>query len=170
MPRLRHLMVAVLIACAAPAAFAQQTLEQQMTVEEFRAAGLDKLSAEELANLNRWLQGKVQQEASAAAGQAAEQAREEEREQARLEAETASAGRAGSNEVIQSSIAGEFTGFGRGQRYTLENGQVWEQIDAARLDGVNVTSPQVTIRPGAFGGWNMRIDGYNTRARVKRVN
>src|SRR5699024_1607891 len=32
MPSLRHLMVAVLIACAAPAAFAQQTLEQQMTV------------------------------------------------------------------------------------------------------------------------------------------
>jgi len=31
------------------------TLEERMTDEEFRAAGLDRLSAEELANLNAWL-------------------------------------------------------------------------------------------------------------------
>ena len=166
MPLLRHLMVAVLLAFAAPVAFAQQALEQQMTAEEFRAAGLDKLSAEELANLNRWLQGRVQQESSLAAGQA----REEAREQARQEAAAAAAGRAGSRKTIESNIAGEFNGLGRGQRYTLENGQVWEQTDAARLDGVRLTNPRVTISPGAFGTWSMRIDGYNTRARVKRVN
>lgn len=163
----RHLMLAALIACAAPAAFAQQTLEQRMTVEEFRAAGLDKLSAEELTSLNRWLQGREQQQASAAV----EQAREEGREQARMETEAAAVGRSGgARETIESNIAGEFTGFGQGHRYTLENGQVWEQVDASRLAGVRLSSPAVTITPGAFGSWSLRINGYNTRARVKRVN
>ena len=35
-------------------------LQQQMSPTEFKAAGLDKLSAAELATLNRWLQGKVE--------------------------------------------------------------------------------------------------------------
>lgn len=170
MPSLRHLMVAVLLACAAPVALAQQALEQQMTAEEFRAAGLDKLSADELANLNRWLQGQVQQEAAAVTGQAVEQARAEGREQARLEAESEAVGRSGSRETIQSTIAGEFTGFGRGQRYALENGQVWEQTDGARLDGVRLDSPAVTITPGVFSSWTLRVEGYNSRAKVKRVD
>ena len=58
MPSLRSLAVAFLLACIAPVALAQTALpaiEKQMTPEEFKAAGLDKLSAEELARLNAWL-------------------------------------------------------------------------------------------------------------------
>ena len=168
MPSFRHLMVAVLMACAAPAAFAQQALEQQMTAGEFRAAGLDKLSAEELANLNRWLQGQVQETTVAV-----EQAREEGRQQARQQAEAEAVGRrAGSTPdgPINSSIVGEFNGFGRGLRYTLENGQVWEQTDATRLEGVQMSNPGVTINSGVFGTWYLRVDGYNARAKVRRVD
>jgi len=55
MPSLRSLAVAFLLACIAPVALAQTALpaiEKQMTPEEFKAAGLDKLSPQELANLN----------------------------------------------------------------------------------------------------------------------
>ena len=34
-----------------------ETLQDMMTADEFKAAGLDKLSEEELKNLNGWLQG-----------------------------------------------------------------------------------------------------------------
>lgn len=169
MPSFRLLMVAVLMACAAPAALAQQALEQQMTAGEFRAAGLDKLSAEELANLNRWLQGQVQEETSVAV----EQAREEGRQQARREAEAEAVGRRpapASEGPIQSSIVGKFNGFSNGRRYTLANGQVWEQTDSAKLDGTHLTDPGVTITPGFFGTWYLRIEGYNTRAKVRRVD
>ncbi len=40
---------------AASAAGDFSTLEERMTDAEFRAAGLDRLTAEELANLNDWL-------------------------------------------------------------------------------------------------------------------
>lgn len=163
MSSLRFLMLAFVLACAAPAALAQQSLQQQMTAEEFRAAGLDKLSAGELASLDRWLQRQVEEETIVAAEHA--------REEARQEAEAAAVGRSGSDrEVIQSTIVGEFKGFGRRFRYTLANGQVWEQTDASRLDGVRLTDPAVTINPGIMGAWFLRIDGYNTRAKVKRVD
>src|ERR1700745_2462131 len=34
-----------------------KVLQDSMTAQEFKSAGLEKLSAEELANLNAWLQG-----------------------------------------------------------------------------------------------------------------
>src|SRR5690606_24062618 len=157
------------LACvAAPAVFAQHAIQQQMTAEEFAAAGLDKLDAAELEALNRWLQRQVQEETSIAV----DQAREEVRREARVE----SAGRTDGNpfssarESFESNIVGEFSGFGRGQRYTLANGQVWEQTDSSRLDGVRRIDPQVTVSPGALGSWYLRIDGYSTRAKVRRVN
>lgn len=173
MPRLRFLIAVAVLACLAPAAFAQQTIQQRMTAEEFRAAGLDKLSADELASLDRWLQRQVQQEASAATGAAVEQAREEAREQARREVAAETAGRRpppAAEAPVHSRISGQFDGFGRGRRYTLENGQVWEQVDASRLEGVRVANPAVTVTPGFFGAWYLRIDGYNTRAKVQRVD
>ena len=171
MPRLCTLLAAVLLACAAPAASAQQTIQQQMTAEEFATAGLDKLSAGELDALNRWLQRQVQEETSAVV----EQAREEGRKQARADVATrsggaATAGGSARREQFQSNIVGQFTGFARGQRYTLANGQVWEQTDASTLEGVRATDPKVTLYPGTLGAWFLRIDGYNTRARVRRVN
>lgn len=163
----RLLMIAVLLVCAAPAAFAQPTLQQQMTAEEFFAAGLNKLSAEELATLNAWLQRQVHTEAAVATEQVREQAREE----GRREAARAGTGLPGSGarEPVQSRIVGEFNGFGSRQRYTLENGQVWEQTDSASLAGVRMSNPDVTIRPGMLGAWFLQIEGYNTRAKVRRI-
>ena len=52
-PMRANLALALLLACGG--AFAQTVVERQMTPEEFKAAGLDKLSPQELANLNAWL-------------------------------------------------------------------------------------------------------------------
>src|SRR6185437_2402020 len=54
---------AVLLSLSTPALaqrVVQGDLQQQMSPAEFKAAGLDKLNAAELATLNRWLQGKVE--------------------------------------------------------------------------------------------------------------
>lgn len=166
MPRLRLMIVAVALACAAPA-MAQQGIQQQMSADEFRAAGLDKLSAAELANLDGWLQRRVQQESTVAVERAVEQGREEGREQALQQVQQGAP--APPPGPVQTTLNGQFNGFGRGQRYTLDNGQVWEQTDGARLDGVRVSNPAVTIRPGVLGVWWLQIEGYNTRAKVRRV-
>mgnify|MGYP007031652696 CR=1 FL=1 len=160
----------VLLALATAVAAAQSAgsrLREAMTPDEFRAAGLHKLTAEELARLNTWLNRRVQQETTAAVAAAAEQAREE----GRREVVEKNRGffHFGSDEPIVASIVGEFTGFGSGKRYRLDNGQVWEQVDNTTLPGVRRTSPRVRIRPGVLGVWWMKIEGYNTQAKVRRI-
>lgn len=173
LPRARlHLFAsaALLLALSTPA-LAQRVVEgdlqQQMSPAEFQAAGLDKLSATELASLNRWLQGKVE----AATTQAVAAVREEAREEGRQEVIVKNRGffDFGSKEPIVSTLEGEFRGFGKGRRYVLANKQEWEQSDDVTLSGVRRTNPEVSITPGMAGVWYMQVKGANTRAKVQRV-
>ncbi len=138
-------------------------LQQQMSAEEFKAAGLDKLSAGELAALNAWLQGKGQR----ATATALEQAREEGRQEVIVK--NRGFFDFGSKEPIQARLEGEFRGFGKGRQYTLDNGQVWEQTDDASVAGVRRQAPVVRITPGLLNVWYMQIEGLNTRAKVRRT-
>lgn len=159
----------LILLALATAAWGQQTplqtanVEQQMSADEFKAAGLDKLSAQELAALNAWLQRKVVQETAKVAETAKEEGRKEVAEKNRGFFDF------GSAEAIESSIVGDFNGFANGRKYTLENGQVWEQIEPASLAGVRKTNPKVRIKPGILNNWFMKIDGYNTMAKVRRI-
>lgn len=161
--------LAILMLALAPMAWAQQSaplggdVEQLMSADEFKAAGLDKLSAQELAALNAWLQRKVGQETAKAVEVAKEEGRKEVAEKNRGFFDF------GSTEAIESNIVGEFKGFANGRKYTLQNGQIWEQVEPASLEGVRRTDPKVTIKPGLFNNWFMRIDGYNTAAKVRRI-
>ncbi len=138
-------------------------LQKQMSAEAFKAAGLDKLSTEELAALNAWLQGKVQQ----ATASALEQAREEGRQEVIVK--NRGFFDFGSSEPIESTLTGEFSGFGKGRQYTLDNGQVWEQTDEARVAGVRKQAPKVKVAPGLMGVWYLQVEGLNTRAKVRRT-
>ena len=71
---------AILMLAFAPLAWGQQPVltadvQQQMSAEQFKAAGLDKLSAKELAALNAWLQQKVTTETAVAVEKAKEEGR-----------------------------------------------------------------------------------------------
>ena len=158
-----------------PAAHAQRViqgdLQTQMSSEQFRAAGLDKLSATELASLNAWLQGKVEQAVEQATAQAVAEVREQAREEGRQEVIVKNRGflSFGSDEPITAVLPGAFTGFAKGRTYLLDNGQIWEQTDTATLAGVRRTDPKVRITPGVGNVWYLQIEGSNTRAKVKRV-
>ena len=143
---------------------APRALQQAMSEAEFKAARLDKLSPSELAALNAWLQRKVIQETEVAVAAAKETTRKE------VEQENRGFFDFGTKEPIESAIAGEFKGFAQGRQYTLENGQVWEQIEPVSLAGVRETNPAVSIKPSNFGNkWFMQIEGYNTAAPVRRI-
>ena len=163
---------ALLMLAFAPLALGQSTpqaadVSQQMSADEFKAAGLQKLSAQELAALNTWLQRKVGQETATAVQAAKEVAKEEGRTE--VTEENRGFFDFGTSEPIASTIVGEFKGFANGRKYTLANGQVWEQTEPATLAGVKRTDAKVTIKPGMFNNWFMRIDGYNTAAKVRRI-
>ena len=122
MPSTRKLAFIVLLACMplaciVPAALAQTpqpAIQTQMTPEEFKAAGLDKLSAEELARLNAWLGRTLDTETAKAAADAKQ----------KVEHESRGFFDFGSEEPIVAHIAGEFRSFGKGKTYTIDNGQV----------------------------------------------
>ncbi len=149
----------VLLVLASGSVFAQQfsSLEERMSAAEFKAAGLDKLTPEELAQLNAWLGREVD-------------------ETARVAASNASSSMADSRGLhvsgdIATRIVGKFTGWnGRSGRFTLSNGQVWQSIDPnARFAGIELDNPEVVVEQGAFGSWYLSVVGYNSRVQVKRV-
>ena len=148
--RLVALALAALLVLA-PAAQAQAQepaapIEQQMTAEQFKAAGLDRLDPEQLANLNQWLNRTIEAEA----GKAVETAKQDARNESRGFLDF------GSKEPIKTRISGEFRGFAKGRSYTLA--------------GVRKDQPGVTISPSVIGNlWFLAVDGYNARAKVQRI-
>lgn len=161
MLRCSLLLCAMFLLPLAPAAAQTSAppIEQQMTPEEFKAAGLNKLSADELAGLNTWLKRTVASESGKAVAQA------------RHAQQTSSEGRTSeSNLPFEATLVGRFDGFRRGLKFTLDNGQVWQQIDTATMDGVKLENPRVKLKPGVFGSvWFMRVDGRAVNAKVKRI-
>jgi hypothetical protein len=153
-----RLALILLLAASGLHAEGFSSLEERMNAEEFRAAGLEKLSPDELAALNAWLRSRGAATASMAA--AARTPRGDER--------VGFADGPSSRSVV-SRIAGEFNGWTGSTRFTLENGQVWQQVEGTSLTGVKADSPAVTIEPAFLGSWRMRVDGFNQRVRVKRV-
>lgn len=167
---LRVLLAAVLLSLSSLAAAQSQSfssLEERMSAKDFREAGLDKLSAAELAALNAWIERNVrladpavatavaQGQASASAVPAAAPASMVGFENARQEA-------------FSSRIVGPFKGWTGGTEFHLENGQVWQQVENDQFR-MNVTDPVVHIKPGLFGSWRLRVEGYNRATQVKRI-
>lgn len=161
MPRpLLPLALLAALALSPLAALAQQPIEREMTPQEFKAAGLDKLSAEELAKLNQWLGRKIDTVVTEATAQAKDKVEEENRGFFHF----------GSNEPIVARMTGQFRGFAKGREFTLDNNQVWRQTDGASLVGVKLDNPEVRITPSIAGNaWYLAMKGYNTRAKVERV-
>ena len=163
--KMSRLFLSIALSAASACAFAQETaiepLRDAMSDGEFKAAGLDKLTAEELARLNAWLARSAPSEA------AIEKAREEGRQE--VVKKHKGFFDFGDGEPIKSRLVGEFKGFDAKRQYTLENGEVWQQTDATTLYGVRGTNLPVTIRPGALGAWWMRVEGSGVQAKVKRI-
>ena len=69
---------------------------------------------------------------------------------------------------IESRVVGEIDGLSRGKRFTLENGQVWQQTDQINRN-YRATNPKVEIKEGFMNSYRMRLEGLNARIRVRRV-
>jgi hypothetical protein len=119
-----------------------KVLQDMMTAEEFKAAGLEKLSSEELKNLNAWLQGFRE----VAETKAAEKA-------------TAKATKMAKMEQTLSRVDGTFTGLTGRTIIRLQDGTVWKQANIDDRYRAQVTDhPAAFVSRGPFG-WKMRIEG-----------
>ncbi len=133
------------------------SLEERMSEQEFREAGLDKLSADELARLNDWLRARMTAPQTAQADRTG------------FKPTGGLLGDNGDARVITSRVKGEFTGWNRGTVLELENGQAWEITDSNSFSVPAMQSPGVTIEPAMLGSWLIKVQGFNRSARATRV-
>ncbi len=129
------------------------TLEERMSQAEFRAAGLDKLSPEELQRLNGWLEahGGTTRQVVTASGAAVFYPDSSARD------------------VVESRITGKFNGWRGKTVFTLDNGQQWRQTESSRFDAGEFTNPGVKVKPMMLGSWLMVVEGCGCSVRVERI-
>ena len=77
-------------------------------------------------------------------------------------------GRDEGDNLLESRVVGEIRNPGQGTRFTLENGQVWQQVERTQRN-YRATNPRVEIREGFMNSYRMRLEGLNGRIRVRRV-
>jgi hypothetical protein len=131
----------------------RRDVQDSMTADEFKAAGLDKLSAEELKSLNAWLQGYRQTAETKAAENATAKANAEIQKKITPDIKAQMAG------GILTRVAGEFKGLTGHTVIKLDDGSVWKQANADDRYRAQVTnSPPVKVTHTGFG-YKMRIVG-----------
>jgi hypothetical protein len=143
---IRYSMVGLCLvfACAAGVYAAREEtsggIQQSMTPEEFRAAGLNKLSPDELQKLNAWLQGYREVAEKKATERAAKV------EHTKLD-------------MLVSRVDGTFNGLTGRTVIRLEDGTVWKQANAEDRYRPRVTDhPAAVVIHGIFG-YKMQVDG-----------
>jgi hypothetical protein len=166
------LVVPVLLfaSLAVVAATAWIDLERRFSPEQMHATGLDTLSPDQLALLNRLLREDTQ---AAVAAATAEVVDDEARHHAapgesRTRAEESFLGL--SEEPIRSRVVGTVAGWAPGTVFTLENGQQWRVLKGEMTLHKPMQAPEVVVAPGLAGRWFLQVDEDLPKARVYRVN
>jgi hypothetical protein len=138
-------------------------VEETMRPEEFKAAGLDKLSEDELQHLDAWLKGyrqstqkKATEQAQAKAGEEIKKATVKATEEANQSART-------KLDTLVSRVDGNIDGVKGHTIIRLEDGSVWKQVNAIDHADDHYRAT-VTDHPAAVVfhttfGYKMRIEG-----------
>jgi hypothetical protein len=138
----------LIFTCVAPVHAAREemsgSIEELMTPGEFKAAGLNKLSPEELQKLNAWLQGYREVAEKTAEKKATARAAKVERTKM---------------DLLVSRVDGTFTGLTGRTVIRLEDGTVWKQANADDRYRPKVTDhPAAVVIHGIFG-YKMQVEG-----------
>jgi len=127
------------------------SLEERMSAADFKAAGLDKLSPQELQNLDNGLRTHEQTKMVSASGAPVFYPDNQPRDK------------------FSTHLVGHFNGWAGQTTFTLDNGQVWKQAESGAYSCPDVDNPEVTIKPMILGSWLMYVQGCNQSVRVDRV-
>ena len=122
-----------------------------MSPQQFTASGLSKLTPAELRALSEWVR--------AHSLHVAELART-----AALNPEPAPSGNPG---MMETRMAGDFTGWDGGTVFEFANGQVWRQTSFGTLH-LYLRSPKVTL-VATGGGWRLQVEGVPQSVYVRRI-
>jgi hypothetical protein len=148
----------------------ERPFTQQLSAEDYAAAGLGKLTAAERATLDRLVaQGPPRPPAPvAAAPMAVRPTPSADSASVPDQARVRRSSEATSPRVISSRLVGTFRGWTGSTVFELENGQRWVQVGGESYNAYPPReNPVVEVRPAMMGTYLLKIDGYNARCRVK---
>ncbi len=134
-------------------------LEQRLTPEQMRATGLDQLSPDQLALLNRLLAETAPTAIATEAGPAAH--RDPAREESLI---------GFNDEPIRSRIGGTVSGWEPGTVFVLANGQQWKVLKGRMQLSRPLQDPDVRVVPGVAGRWFLEVHEDAPKARVYRID
>jgi hypothetical protein len=126
-------------------------IEKLMTRQEYEAAGLDKLSKQELEALDAWLVRYTAEDAPAVA-KSSEVVKEKQRK----------------FEPITTRIDGKFEGWSGKTEFRLQNGQVWRQRISGKYT-YEAENPEVVITRNWAGYFWMKVLETGKSVPVARV-
>ncbi len=155
--RPRHLLpLLLLLPLAGMTAMAQQPssgLQQRMSSAEFKAAGLDKLSPQELQNLDQWLRthAKVTTKVVDASGKPVFN----------------EGGK--THSTVNTHIVGQFNGWSKGQTFSMANAQQWVVTDPDPRSCRPGDNTPVKISHSFLKFWMMYVPSCYASVHVKRV-
>ena len=169
---------ALCLLASVPAA-GQDRFSQRLTPEERKAAGLDQLTAEQIASLDALVQRERQAPVGAkkpAAVQpaaqpattavATEPAKSSPQKKSRLFGLPA----ADEENTITGTLVGEYRGWTGQTIFRLADGQIWVQEDHNDIYSVPPRqNPSVRIEKSAIGGYKLTVEGERMWVRVRRV-
>lgn len=168
------LLLAALLSASGAGAADNQDFDvlQSMSVAQFRSAGLDKLSDAQLKALDTWFNQYLQQQGPVCTGAVTAPAAAAPSPSASAIAPqppTLAAPAAAAPDSIEAHIVGSFDGWHGSTRVTLDNGQVWEEVDDSMVTVGRLTNPKVTISRGPLNGYLMTIEGVRDTVQVRRI-
>ena len=134
-------------------------VEETMRPEEFKAAGLDKLSEDELQHLDAWLQGYRQSTQKKAAEQAQAKAEVEIKKATEKATEEANKTARTKLDSLVSRVDGNIDGLKGHTQIRLEDGTVWKQVNADDHYRATITDHPAAVVLHTTFGYKMRIEG-----------
>jgi hypothetical protein len=180
----------VLIASLVDARGVEQRFSATLSGADFIAAGLNKLSPEELARLDSLVGPRpapvgattvatrpaaqntlaVVPAATAASAQTTADAKPKPPGLMAKAKVLLAPGTQVEYATVESRIVGEFRGWDAHTTFRLENGDRWQTTGSGTYVTPPIPNPAVRIVPSQFGGYWMSVEGVNQRVRVTPIN
>jgi hypothetical protein len=172
---MKSLVFAVLVSCATTLAIASEGFLKSLPADQFAAAGLNKLTPEELARLEKIIADREQigtKETTAIT--AAKPVNTETKPSGpgwlrALVTLQETSEKPDAAEAIVTRLAGDYEGWTGKTVFRLENGQVWQQVGGSERIDDKRTAPTVKIYPGMMGSYWLEVEGVRERVKVRPV-
>jgi hypothetical protein len=136
-----------------------KSLEETMRPEEFKAAGLDKLSEDEIQHLDAYLQGYRESAKKKATEQAQAKANEEIKKATEKATEEANKSARTKLDSLVSRVDGSIDGVKGHAVIRLEDGTVWKQVNPDDHYRATITDHPAAVVLHTTFGYKMRIEG-----------